>query len=234
MAGGAGGCVISPDQKSIDVVTDNGASEEKNCSVKCQVDTKIGVVQISCGGNTPPLAKAHSLCDFDKPEPWYKKVVSSEDSCKGGPPAVAAPEREKAAVAPLKPGAFTCRISADGKSAGAVIVNPYKSDTSCQANCQISTTRAGTTFQFSCTKNAAAGAGEVVLCSQTFDKGKLVKMVGGSGSCINPEVPAAGADKDADDDDDDGKAPDAAKMLEKIRKQMDPEQRKLFDKMNRQ
>src|SRR5258705_14016171 len=52
------GCVISPEGKSINVVTDNGAGEEKNCAVKCQVDTKIGVQRISCGGNTPPVAKA--------------------------------------------------------------------------------------------------------------------------------------------------------------------------------
>ena len=78
-------CVIAPDGKSMNVVTDNPSGDEKNCAVKCQVDTKIGVVQVGCGGNTPPLAKAHSLCDFDKPEAWYKKVVSSEDTCKGGP-----------------------------------------------------------------------------------------------------------------------------------------------------
>ena len=38
-------CVIAPDGKSISVVTDNGTDEEKNCAVKCQVDTKIGVTQ---------------------------------------------------------------------------------------------------------------------------------------------------------------------------------------------
>ena len=77
-------CVIAPDGKSINVVTDNGSGDEKSCQVSCKVDTKIGVVSVSCGGNTPPLAKNHSLCAFDKPEVWYKKVVSSEDSCKGG------------------------------------------------------------------------------------------------------------------------------------------------------
>jgi hypothetical protein len=50
------GCVIAPDGKSINVVTDNGSSDEKNCAVICKVDTKIGVVQVSCGGNTPPHA----------------------------------------------------------------------------------------------------------------------------------------------------------------------------------
>src|SRR5450755_3712364 len=85
------GCVIAPDGKSIDVVTDNGSRDEKTCSVACQVDTKIGVVNVGCGGTTPPLAKGHSLCNFDKPEAWYKIVVSFEDSCKGGAAAVAPP-----------------------------------------------------------------------------------------------------------------------------------------------
>ena len=206
------GCVISPDGKAISVVTDNGADAEKNCAVKCQVDTKIGVAQVSCGGNTPPFAKAHPLCDFDKPEPYYKKVLSSEDSCKATPgnagtPPQAAPDKAAAG----KPKAiFSCRISDDGKTADAVIVNPYPQDASCQVNCQLSTTRAGTTFQFSCTKTAAAGAGEVVLCSQAFDKGKLVKAVGGNGQCTNPAVPAADSAKEDDDDDD--------KEGEKIRK----------------
>src|ERR1700680_1668931 len=77
-------CVIAPDGKSINVVTDNGSSDEKSCPVRCKVATKIGGVSVSCGGNTAPLAKDHSLCAFDKTEVWYKKVVSSEDSCKGG------------------------------------------------------------------------------------------------------------------------------------------------------
>jgi hypothetical protein len=66
-------CIIAPDGKSINVVTDNGSSDEKSCQVSCKVDTKIGVVSVSCGGNTPPLAKDHSLCAFDKTEVWYKK-----------------------------------------------------------------------------------------------------------------------------------------------------------------
>jgi hypothetical protein len=76
------GCVIGQGGKSINIVTDNSSTDAENCMVKCKVDTKIGVTQISCGGNAPPLAKAHSLCDFDKPQPWYKKVISSEDTCK--------------------------------------------------------------------------------------------------------------------------------------------------------
>jgi hypothetical protein len=140
------GCIISPEGKSINVVTDNGAGGEKNCAVKCQVDTKIGVQQISCGGNTPPLAKAHSLCDFDKPEPYYKKVISSEDSCKGGRAATAPAAPAPVATAPaVKSGSFICRISADGHSFDAMIANPYPTETSCQVNCQISTTVAGTT-----------------------------------------------------------------------------------------
>src|SRR5437763_17180209 len=74
------GCIISADQKSINVVTDNASSDEKNCAVKCRVDTKIGIAQVSCGGNTPPLAKDYSVCAYDKSEPWYKKGISSEDS----------------------------------------------------------------------------------------------------------------------------------------------------------
>jgi hypothetical protein len=233
------GCVISPEGKSINVVTDNGASEEKNCAVKCQVDTKIGVQQISCGGNTPPLAKAHSLCDFDKPEPYYKKVISSEDSCKGGSaeaaPAALAASATAAAAPVVKPGTFICRISADGHSFDAMIANPYPTETSCQVNCQISTTVAGTTEQASCTNSVAPGVGEVVLCSHSFDKGKLVKVLGGSGECINPTPKPSVAD-DADDKDDDElqkAAQDPAKMLEFMRKQMDPETRKLFDKANK-
>ena len=76
------GCVISQDGKSINIITNNSTNSAKNCMVKCQVDTIRGATNISCGGNVPPLAKAHSLCDFDKPEPWYKKVLSSEDTCK--------------------------------------------------------------------------------------------------------------------------------------------------------
>jgi hypothetical protein len=85
------GCVISPDGKSIDIVTDNGAGDEKTCRVSCKVETKVGVVQISCGGHAPPLAKAHSLCSLEKSEYWYEKVVSSEDTCKGDEAASAVP-----------------------------------------------------------------------------------------------------------------------------------------------
>ena len=217
------GCVISSDGKSIDVVTDNGSDQEKNCAVKCQVDTKAGVVQVGCGGNTPPRAKAHSLCDFDKPEPWYKKVISSEDSCKGTAAGGAAPAAPIKAAAPAaaKRDAFSCRISADGQSVDAVISNPYNHDASCQIDCQVSTTRAGTTLSVSCGKTVAAGAADAVLCTQKFDKGKLVKMVGGKGNCTSTEVKA---DKDKDDDDDDvdvqNLVNDPAKLREHIRKQM--------------
>jgi hypothetical protein len=100
-------CVISPDHKSITVVTDNGASDEKTCSVSCKVDTKVGVLQVGCGGTTPPLAKGHSLCDFDKPDAFYKKVVSSEDSCKGG--AAEAPAAAAPVVAAAPKEGFSCR-----------------------------------------------------------------------------------------------------------------------------
>jgi hypothetical protein len=191
------GCIIAPDGKSINVVTDNGSSDEKTCSVSCNVDTKIGVVQVSCGGNTPPLAKAHSLCDYDKPEPWYKKVISSEDSCKGASGAT-----QPAPVAAVKPGTFICRIAPDGKSFDAMIENPYKAEASCQVNCQISTTQAGTTNQASCTKSVEPGVGAVVLCTHTIDKGKFVKVVGGSGACTDPTPKPAAAEKDDKDDDD--------------------------------
>lgn len=233
------GCVISPDGKSIDVVTDNGADEEKKCAVKCQVDTKIGVVQVGCGGNTPPRAKAHSLCDFDKPEPWYKKVVSSEDSCKGAASGNVAPAAPPQAVAPVaaQRDSFSCRISADGHSVDAVIANPHNHDASCQVDCQISTTKAGTTFSVSCGKNVEAGVAEAVLCTHTFDKGKLVKMVGGKGSCTSTEVPAEKAGNDKDDDDDDADVQnlvnDPAKLREHIRKQLDPDAQKMFDKMQK-
>ena len=52
---------------------------------------------------------------------------------------------------------YACRISDDGKTVDAMISNPYKSETSCQVNCQVSTTKAGTTLQTSCTKNVAPG-----------------------------------------------------------------------------
>lgn len=216
------GCVIAPDGKSINVVTDNPANEEKTCAVKCQVDTKIGVVQVACGGNAPPLARDHSLCGFDKPEPWYRKVVSSEDSCQKqaglmpppAPPVTAAP-------APANGKGFACRISPDGRTVDAMIANPFKRETSCQVNCQVSTTKPGTTVQVSCTKTVQPGVGEVVLCSNSTDSGTLVKMTGGSGQCINPEPPADSADKD-DDADVEQLANDPAKMLERARKQLPP------------
>ena len=228
------GCVIGPGGKSINVVTDNGASEQKSCSVKCQVDTRIGVVQVGCGGTTPPLAKAHSLCDFDKPDAYYKKVISSEDSCKGGAASAPAPTPVALAAPAAKPGTFICRISPDGRFFEAMIANPYKIETSCQVNCQISTTQAGTTEQSSCTKTVAPGVGEVVLCSRTIDKGRFVKMVGGSGECVNPAPQPSSAEKDEDEDADVAKlANDPAKIREQLRKQLPPEAQRMLDQMNR-
>jgi hypothetical protein len=255
------GCIIAPDGKSIDVVTDNGSSDAKSCSVRCKVDTKIGVVQVSCGGTTPPLAKGHSLCDYDKPEPYYKKVVSSEDSCKGS-----AQNEQPAApkAAAVKPGTFICRIAPDGHSFDAMIANPYKADASCNVNCQISTTIAGTTEQSSCAKTVAAGAGEVVLCTHTIDKGHFVKVVGGSGSCTDPTPTETKTETKTDtktesDDDKDAEAlmqrmqrmpkppttaksddadmqaivNDPDKMRDYMRKQLPPEAQKMFDDMNK-
>jgi hypothetical protein len=247
------GCVIAPDGKSIDVVTDNGTSDEKTCSVACQVDTKIGVVQVSCGGTTPPLAKAHSLCNFDKPEPWYKRVVSSADSCKGDT-ASAPPVPPPAARAAVKAGTAICRISPDGHSFDAVIANPYSSDATCQVDCKISTTVAGTTAQSSCTNNVGAGAGEAVLCTHTFNAGRLVKVIGDTGQCYDPtpKKPAAENDDDTpdpdklmnvpmpkpsrakkDDVDMQELANDPDKLREYMRKQLPPEAQGALDDMDK-
>ena len=81
-----------------------------------------------------------------------------------------------------------------------MIANPYDVEASCQVNCRISTTLAGTTEQSSCSNNVAPGVGAVVLCTHRFDKGRLVKVIGGSGSCQDPTPKPAAADKDDDDD----------------------------------
>lgn len=126
---------------------------------------------------------------------------------------------------------FSCKISADGKSVAAAIANPYKRDASCQVNCQISTTKAGTSFQVSCTKEIPPGAGEVVLCTNTFDGGRLVKMIGSSGSCLNPEPPPEDADKD--DEDVQKLITDPSKLREHIRKNLPPDAQKMLDQMNK-
>jgi hypothetical protein len=186
-------CVISPDHKSISVVTDNGASDEKTCSVSCKVDTKVGVLQVGCGGTTPPLAKGHSLCGFDKPDAFYNKVVSSEDSCKGGAAEAPATVAPVAAAAPKE--GFSCRISPDGKTIDAMIANPYKGETSCQMDCHMSTTSAGTTMSVSCSGPVKPGVGQVVLCSHIVDKGRAVKMVSGHGDCTRPLAERTDAEK---------------------------------------
>lgn len=215
-------CVISADGSAIDVVTDNGETSEKNCAVKCQVDTMRGTAQVSCGGNAPPLAKAHSLCNFDRQPGYYKKVLSSEDSCKPTPAAAVAPVERSAAALPKatnpdKP-SFTCRIAADGQSAEAVIANPYADETHCSVDCQIATTRAGTTFSFSCSKTAAGGGAETALCTHVFDKGKLVKMVGGRASCVKPLAAAADAENGASKDKDDDDIPDQDEILRRMQR----------------
>ena len=221
-------CVIAPDNKSINVVTDNPSSDEKNCAVKCQVDTKIGVVQVSCGGNAPPLAKGYSLCAFDKPEPWYKKVVSAEGNCKA-----MAGAAETAPPAAADARGFACRISADGKTVDTMIANPYKVATSCQVDCRVSSTRAGVTHSVSCTKEVQPGVGRVVICSHSYDNERLVKMVSGSGQCINPEPAAAESKKDEDEDPDAEDPPtDPTKLHDYVRKQLDPKSQEIFDKMH--
>jgi hypothetical protein len=207
------GCVIAPDHKSINVVADNPSNDEKNCAVSCKVDTRIGVVEIGCGGVTPPLVKGQSLCAFDKPDAWYKKVISASDKCEAS--ADAAPADDAPKAAPAK--GFTCKIAPDGKSVDAMIANPYKSETSCQIDCQISTTNAGTTFGLSCTDTVAPGGETAVLCSKTYDKGRLVKVLEGQGSCLDPTPAANPFGKDTDTD-----APptDPAKLREYIRKKL--------------
>jgi hypothetical protein len=181
--------------------------------VSCKVDTKIGVVSVSCGGNTPPLAKDHSLCAFDKTEVWYKKVVSSEDSCKGGAadtaPAAAAP----AAVA--KADGFICRISPDGKTVDAMIANPYKSETSCQMDCKVSTTQAGTAMSVSCSKQVAPGVGQVVLCSHNVDQGRAVKMLSGKGDCTRPLEERTDSEKARDKAAEDAEESEAERLADK-------------------
>jgi hypothetical protein len=255
-AAGAGRLCHRAGRKSINVVTDNASSDEKNCAVSCKVDTKIGVVTVACGGNTPPLAKAHSLCDYDKPEAWYKKVISAEDSCKGGS-AAAAPVAPAPAV---KPGTFICRISADGHSSDAMIANPYKVEASCLVNCQVSTTVVGTTVQSTCGKNVASGVGAVVLCTHTADKGKFVKVVGGSGDCTDPTpkqpsdaekaaekaaedaeveklmnqpMPKPSAANKADEEELKNIGDDPAKMQEFMNKKMNAEMRKALEQINK-
>jgi hypothetical protein len=125
---------------------------------------------------------------------------------------------------------FSCKISADGKSVAAAIANPYKRDASCQVNCQISTTKAGTSFQVSCTKEIPPG-GETVLCTKSFDGGRLVKMIGGSGSCMNPEPPPEDADKD--DEDVQKLITDPNKLREHVRKDLPPDAQKMLDQMNK-
>jgi hypothetical protein len=189
-------CVIAPDHKSISVVTDNGASDEKTCSVSCKVDTKVGVLQVACGGTTPPLAKGHELCGFDKPAAFYNKVLSSEDSCKGGAAEAPAPVAPAAAATPKE--GFNCRISPDGKTVDAMIANPYKGETSCQMDCRVSTTSAGTTMSVSCTGQVAPGAGQVVLCSHAVRSGRAVKMLSGHGECTRPLAERTDAEKALD------------------------------------
>lgn len=201
-------CVIALDGKSINVVTDNGASDEKTCQVSCKVDTKIGVVSIGCGGTTPPFAKDHSLCAFDKTEVWYNKVVSSEDSCNGG-----AAEAAPAAVAPAaKADGFTCRISPDGKTVDAMIANPYRSETSCQIDCKVSTAQAGTTMSVSCSNQAAAGVGQVVLCSHQVAEGRAVKMLSGTGDCTKPLEEGTDSEKAKDNAAEDAEAAEVQRL----------------------
>ena len=83
-----------------------------------------------------------------------------------------------------EPVPFSCTILPDGKSVRVAISNPFDRETSCQVNCQFSTTSRGTSFQLSCTNNVAAGGKDVELCTRDLNEGKLVKMTGGDGDCV--------------------------------------------------
>jgi hypothetical protein len=87
-------------------------------------------------------------------------------------------------AAMAEPVPFSCTILPDGKSVRVAISNPFDRETSCQVNCQFSTTSRGTSFQLSCTNNVAAGGKDVQLCVRDLSEGTLVKMTGGDGNCI--------------------------------------------------
>ena len=88
------------------------------------------------------------------------------------------------AAALAEPVPFSCTILPNGKSVRVAISNPFDRETSCQVNCQFSTTSKGTSFQLSCTHNVAAGGKDVELCTRDLDEGTLVKMTGGDGDCV--------------------------------------------------
>ena len=87
-------------------------------------------------------------------------------------------------AAMAEPVPFSCTILPNGKSVRVAISNPFDRETSCQVNCQFSTTSRGTSFQLSCTNNVAAGGKDVQLCIRDLSEGTLVKMTGGDGDCI--------------------------------------------------
>ena len=87
-------------------------------------------------------------------------------------------------AAMAEPVPFSCTILPNGKSVRVAISNPFDRETSCQVNCQFSTTSRGTSFQLSCTNNVAAGGKDVQLCIRDLSEGTLVKMTGGDGDCV--------------------------------------------------
>ena len=87
-------------------------------------------------------------------------------------------------AAMAEPVPFSCTILPNGKSVRVAISNPFDRETSCQVNCQFSTTSRGTSFQLSCTNNVAAGGEDVQLCIRDLSEGTLVKMTGGDGDCV--------------------------------------------------
>jgi hypothetical protein len=95
-----------------------------------------------------------------------------------------------------------------------------------------STTHAGTTVQTTCGKTVPLGIGAVVLCTHKVDKGRLVKVVGGSGDCTNP-TPAPEATSKDDEVDIEKLIRDPAKLREHVRQQLPPSAQKLFEQINK-
>jgi hypothetical protein len=65
------------------------------------------------------------------------------------------------AAAQAEPVPFSCTILPGGKSVRVAISNPFDRETSCQVNCQFSTTARGTSIQLSCSNTVVAGAKDV-------------------------------------------------------------------------
>jgi len=162
----------------------------------------VGVLQVGCGGTTPPLAKGHSLCGFDKPGAFYNKVVSSEDSCKGGAAEAPAAVAPVAAAAPKE--GFSCRISPDGKTVDAMIAKSLQGRNQLPDGLPYVDDKRRHHYECVLLRPRGARRRPVVLCSHAVDKGRAVKMVSGHGDCTRPLAERTDAEKakekKADDD----------------------------------